>query len=178
MKHMIIIALALVLVLPQGAHAAPVAQKNPLFPVKARGVATATLAPGNPAVGLFTYTFTLTATGEDVFLPITATRNVKDQSSGVYYDIYESDAGARAPGASGAFVYSTASSSKGMYLVPKGETREFTLVAAHNNKNVEQDHYHMRLTGLRYALRETTNVLTTETNGFAKYKTREVELMK
>jgi hypothetical protein len=135
MKHMIIIALALVLVLPQGAQAAPVAQKNPLFPVKARGEATSIAAPGNPSIGLFTYTFTLTATGEDVFLPTTATRNVKDMTAGVYYDILESDAGARAPGASGAFVYSTASSSNGMYFVPKGETRTFNLVAAHNNKN-------------------------------------------
>ncbi|MFM2374818.1 MAG: hypothetical protein RLZZ234_813 [Candidatus Parcubacteria bacterium] len=176
MKHMIIIALICMVGAPTSASAAPVAQQNPLFPVKATGKATALQSMS--AVGLFTYTFTLTATGEDVFVPTSATRSEKDMRAGVLYDITESDANARAGGASGAFLYSKASSTKGMYFIPKGQTREFTLVAAHNNRGGEHDHYRMRLTGIRYALREATNVLTTETNGFSKYKTREVELMK
>jgi hypothetical protein len=178
MRYIIIPALLLALCAPMAAEAAPVPQKNPVFPIKARGEAKAVVVSKMPSVGLYTYTFSLTATGEDVYLPKGASRNAKDMSAGVLYDIFESDEGARAAGASGAFVHSNASTSGNTYVVPKGKTETFTLVAAHNNRGIETDNYHMRIVGLRYAVKAPTNALILESNGFAGYKTKEVELVK
>ncbi len=181
MKYVYSVLIALIfLASAQGASAAPVAQKNPIFPVKAF-VSSSEMKALNDTVGVYQVVYTLTATGEDVYVPRDAARSGKSAAigkPGVLFDIVESDKGASAKGVTGAFLASDAPLVKGFYHIKKGETKTFTLVVAYQNKGTENDEYRVRISSLRYALRGTDRQIVTESNGFAKFKSNELSLVK
>jgi hypothetical protein len=181
MKYVFPVLIALIfLASAQGASAAPIAQKNPLFPVKAFVSSSEMKALGD-TVGVYQMVFTLTATGEDVFVPRNAARTGKGPAlgnPGVIFDVVESDKGASAKGITGSFLASDAPLVKGFYHIKKGETKTFTLVVAYQNKGIENDEYRTQIGSLRYALRGTDRQTITESNGFAKFKSNELSLVK
>jgi hypothetical protein len=179
MKYLRVITFCAIFVFPVYTHAAPVAQKNPVFPVKAFVEADARVIQNASTTGLYLLTFALTATGEDVFLPVQPTRTAPGATlgrAGVHYSIHESDDGVHRGGIAGAFLWSNKKAENGFYVLPKGSTREFTLVVAYKNTGGEKDHYQVRLDSLEYSLGEVDNAVIPEVNGFEQYKTKEIEL--
>jgi hypothetical protein len=174
-----VIFVALVVFLAPSAEAAPVKQKNPIFPVKAFVESTEKAALNN-TVGVYTIEFTLTATDEDVYVPAAASAAVKvgdERSVGVVYGVYESDKSAPARGVTGAFLASDAERVQGYYHIEKNSTETFTLVVAYNNKGRESDEYHARINAIRYALRGTDRTITSESAGLEQFKSKEVSLV-
>lgn len=179
MKYVFPTLLLSLALIAQGAAAAPVKQENPLFPVKAFVLSTEKAVMNN-AIAVYTLEFTLTATGEDVFVPAQASAWVKigdERKVGVVYGVYESDKDAPARGVMGAFLASDAEQKNGYYQIEKDETETFTLVVAYNNRGVETDEYHARINAIRYALRATDRTITSEMNGLEQFKTKEVSLV-
>jgi hypothetical protein len=173
----LLLSLALV---ASSAHAAQVQQKNPIFPVKAFIESTERAVFGN-TIAVYTVEFTLTATGEDVFVPAGASAWVKsadERKVGVVYGVYESDKDAPAHGVMGAFLASDAKQTNGYYRIEKNETETFTLVVAYNNRGRENDEYHARINAIRYALRATDRTITAESNGLEQFKSQEISLAK
>jgi hypothetical protein len=181
MKYILTLIAVFAMTLPGVSSAAQIAQKNPVFPIKAFVGAEASVVESRPTMGLYLLTFSLTATGEDVFLPVRPLRNsltASIGSVGALYSIHESDAGEHTGGIAGAFLWSKGGAEDGYYAIDAGDTREFTLVVIYENTGVETDHYQVRLDGLRYSLSESSNTVVPEVNGFEQYKTKEVELTK
>lgn len=174
-----VICVALVALLAPSAEAAPVEQKNPIFPTKTFVEATERSVLNN-TVGVYTIEFTLKATNEDVYVPAGASawvKNAEQRQIGVVYGVYESDKDAPARGVMGAFLASDADRTGGYYRIPKNTTEDFTLVVAYNNKGVENDEFHTRINSIRYALRETDRAITVESNGLEQFKSREISLV-
>lgn len=156
-------------------------QKPTVFPKKTFISATATPLADHPTMGLYQLSFALRADLADVYLPTSPVRVKKGATLGHYgfqYGIYDGDRNRQHIGNSAALVMSTSSKVNGVYMIPKGETGTFTLLAIYNNEGNVADAYHLRLEGIQYMLEEIGNTRVPEINGFKKYKTKEIKLLK
>jgi hypothetical protein len=155
----------------------PVKEKNPIFPTKA--FIRQEHSKISDTTALYTITFTITATGERVFVPAHVGRIPHQGTStkpGALYAISRSDTGILENGIAGGFLYSKARRVGNFFEVPRGKSVPFTAVVAYDNRGRESDEYRMNLTGIQYALRDTENTVVKESHGFSDFKTREVSL--
>ena len=185
MRNFTALILAMALSVPSISFAAPIYQKDTIYPyknfVESFSETVSLPGTGNKHYGIFGITFTIQATGEDLYLPTTAlrTRNaVLNDRSGVRYDIFDSEGNPYKSGISGAMVIGDKTPVDGYFKVAKGTTETFTLLGILDTEGapIQPETYQMRLDSFRYYLRSPSTNPVTDNYGFEKFKTKEVEL--
>jgi hypothetical protein len=181
MKYILSYTAGFVLVLcivPTVVLGAPVKQVNPLFPYKTYVSKSVSLAPLSSSTAVYTLTFEVRATGEDVYVPAVATRllGTSSDEAGAFYEVADGDQMRALGGISGAFLYSTAPRESGYYRIPKHTVAVFTLVVAYRHTDTATDAYHIHMRGFHYTLRSPQNTQIAEREGFVEFRSPEVFL--
>ncbi len=176
-RYILILAL---FILPGVSNAAPVEQKNPIFPY--RELESRFASTANENTGVFGITFTLNATGEDVYLR-TGTERVGDlldiMGKGIEYGIYNGDNVRVGNGTALGMITSALTPTNGYYVIKANTSSTFTLLVAYvapKSTRMTDEGYHLKLEGFRYSLRSPGNQSILESAGLKAWKTKELTL--
>lgn len=167
---------------PAFVHAAPVVQKNPIFPHKSFVEATAQTYENMPTMGVYTLNFTISATGDDVYLPASTERlgkQVDMRNKGIEYVIYDGADARLSKGTSGSALITDLKAQGGHYKIAKNTTADFTLLVildAPTQTTSIGETYSVHIEGVRYTLRKPENEKLLEMNGLEKWKTKEINI--
>jgi len=130
---------------------------------------------------LYTITYSLRAFGGDMFVPAVTARETgttKTFSGGAGYKILGSDLLPYGKGTTGALLLSTSTlDASGMYKIPDGERREFTLIVLLDNSGGENDDYRLALTRTAFKTSATSTKTESDDVSARKYWTKETFLI-
>lgn len=130
---------------------------------------------------LYSITYQLRAFGGDMYIPLGAARRIGGEPAGwggAEYTILNGDFEIENKGTTVGAVLSTSTIENGMYKIPNGETRRFTLFALFDNRGNEGDHYRMSLDRTRFYPRSATTTPESDDVSARDYRTDETFLVK
>ena len=166
---------------PSVTHAAMLMSSKATYVPAQKLIATQaiTLPNEHPSTyALYIMTFTLTAFGNDVYLPTSLARSTGAlRENSTQFGIENGDRELFAGGFSaGLLTLASSSPVDGYYLIKNGETKTVQVLVLYKNVSAHPDYYRMRIANLAYRLGSVQGTWVNETNSVEKYKTEEVFL--
>jgi hypothetical protein len=155
-----------------------VRQTHTVFPYKTLVNAQSRSVLHSSSTAVYTITYTITATNEDVYVPSDVVRleGAAEKTAGVHYEILDGDNVLMRNGISGALLYSRAKREDAYYIVPQHTSEQFTLVVVYKHTGTERDVYHIHMRGFDFSLRSSHHMHILEREGFLEFRSPEIFL--
>ena len=132
----------------------------------------------NGTHALYTVTYTLRAFGNDMYVPAVTAREFNTAATGTHgagYTLIDGDMHHSASGKTyGALLSTSTLNAEGMYKIPEGQSRTFTLAVLFDNTGGRYDDYQLALWHILFSASQTPGTLESDTVSAQKYRTPRV----